>query len=112
MIGYNVTVDTALVAAGSTQADATAINASVVVPTAASTDGTKGVKLPAGAAKGEVVTVRNIAGSAVALKVYSAASTGFINGTAGSTAYSIAQSKTAQFINTDGVDGWIVLLSA
>jgi len=111
MINYNTIVDTTLVAAGSTQADATEIRATVAVPTAASTDGTKGVRLPAGVAAGETVFVKNIAGSAVALKVYSAASTGFINATAGSTAYSLAQNKSALFVNL-GSDNWITLLTA
>lgn len=106
----DVSTDVTVVAAGSTQTDATQLNASFVVPTAASTDGTKGVKLPV-AAPGAMVVIRNIAGSAVNLKVYSAYSTGFINATAGSTAYTIAQNKTVAFFCV-GADNWIALLSA
>jgi len=111
MILYNTIVDTTLAAAGSTQADAAAVNSTVVVPTAASSDGTKGIKLPAGAAAGETVFVKNIAGSAVNLKVYSALSTGYINATAGSTAYTIAQNKTVLFVCL-GSDSWVTLLTA
>lgn len=107
----DVLTDTTVAAAGSTQADATELKAHINVPTSASVDGTKGVKLPANAGKGATVWVRNVAGSAVNLKVYSAVSTGFINGTAGSTAATIAQNKTTVFLCV-GADDWISLPGA
>lgn len=107
----DVSVSDTVAAAGSTQADATELTALVNIPTAASTDGTKGVKLPAGAAAGTVVFVRNRAGSAVNLKVYSNVSTGYIDGTAGSTANTIAQNKS-KFYVCSGSDTWWTCLSA
>lgn len=106
----DVLVDAAVVAAGSTQADALELKTNVAIPTAASTDGTKGVKLPPNAAAGAVVVVRNVA-AVNALKIYSNVSTGFINGTAGSTAYSLAATKGAMFVCV-GADTWHAILSA
>ncbi len=107
----DVSTSVTLAAAGSTQADATEITTNVVVPTAASTDGTKGVKLPANAAAGATVLIKSVAGSAVNLKVYSNLSTGFIDGTAGSTAATIAQGKAKLFVCV-GADTWHSLAGA
>lgn len=100
-------VNAALAAAGSTQADAAVIRCSFNVATAASVDGTTGIKMPALGA-GKSVIVKNADASA-AVKVYSNVSTGYINGTAGSTAYSLAAGKSAMFINV-GADTWHAVL--
>lgn len=107
----DVPVDQTVAAAGSTQSDATQLTALVNWPTAASTDGTKGVKLPVGCGKGTMVVVKNRAGSAVNLKVYSSVSTGYIDGTAGSTADTIAQAKAKVYFCL-GSDSWITVAGA
>jgi hypothetical protein len=104
-------VDEAIAATGSTQTDAAQLTANVNLPTAASTDGTKGVKLPAGAVKGTMVAVFNRAGSAVNLKVYSATSAGYIDATAGSTANTIAQTKGKVYFCM-GSDNWRTVTGA
>lgn len=100
-----------IAATGSTQADAAEISTQLVVPTAASTDGTKGVKLPPNAAAGAVVVIKNVSAGANNLKVYSNTSGGFIDGTAGSTAATVAQNKSKLFFCV-GADTWHSLAGA
>lgn len=99
--------DVALAATGSTQADAAEMQCDFNVATAASVDGTTGVKLPA-FGKNAFVFLKN-ADAAAACKVYSNVSTGTINGTAGSTAYSLAATKSAMFVHV-GADVWHAIL--
>lgn len=95
-------------AAGSTIADATLLAAEFNVATAASVDGTTGVKLPAAGGRAMKLYLKN-ADAAAAVKVYANSAAGFINGTAGDTAYSLAQTKTAMFVNV-GADTWHAVL--
>lgn len=83
---------TTVVAAGSTQADATPIGASVNYVTGA--DATKGIKLTAtsGFTSGHILKIHNA--SASTLKLYSNAAGELINGVAGTTAYSVAARDT------------------
>lgn len=111
MFAYNTIANSTLVAAGSTQTDATELTATVNLPTAASTDGTKGVKLPSNAQAGETVYVFNRAGSLVNLKVYSNLSTGTIDSVAGSTANTIAQNKGKLYV-CFGNDVWVSVAGA
>lgn len=101
-------VDTALTATGSTQADAAAVQCGFSIATAASVDGTTGIKLPEWAGAGKTFIVKNADGAA-ACKIYSAKSTGYINGTGGSTAYSLAATKSALFVCV-GSDTWHAVL--
>ena len=90
----------------STSADAAQIAGDIYWPASAGIDGTKGAKLPAPA---QGLSVRLINDHATnALKIYSA--TGNINGTAGTTAYSLAAGKVA-IATSDGTN-WRVMLSA
>lgn len=109
-------VDNVIAAAGSTQTDATVIHSSLVYPTAASTDGTKGVKLPANCAVGTEIKIFNRSGGANNLKVYTNLSTGYIDGTAGSTANTIAQNKGKVYALVDrtaaGAEYWVTVAGA
>lgn len=109
-------VDNVLAATGSTQTDAAVIHSSVVYPTAASTDGTKGVKLPQNCGVGTQITVFNRSAGANNLKVYTYASTGYIDGTAGSTASTVAQNKGKVYTLVDrtaaGAEYWVTVAGA
>lgn len=104
-------IDVTVAAAGTNQATAAALTKHFNVPTAASTDGTKGVTLPAGAPAGTVVYVRNRSAGANNLNVYSATSGGTIDATAGSTANTIAQAKSKLYLCV-GNDVWWTLTGA
>lgn len=108
-MGLNWTLSStaALTATGSTQADAATMQHDINIATAASVDGTTGVKLPS-VSKSVFLILKNADGAA-ACKVYSNVSTGTINGTAGSTAYSLAAGKTALFLGF-GSDVWHAVL--
>ena len=95
-------------AAGSTRADATALTASFSWVTAA--DGTKGVVLPAPTA-GRVIAVKNDDTANAILKVYAPGSAK-INGTAGSTAYSMAAKTASLYIAYDATDWFSIPLVA
>lgn len=100
--------DAALAATGSTQADAAPIQCGFSIATAASVDGTTGVKLPSWAGAGKTFILKNADGAA-ACKVYSAGAAGYINGTGGATAYSLAATKSALFVCV-GADTWHAIL--
>lgn len=106
-IAWTMSNDTALAATGSTQADAATMQCDFNIATAASVDGTTGVKLPS-VGETAFIYLKN-ADAAAAVKVYSNTSAGYINGTAGSTAYSLAATKTAMFVNV-GSDTWHAVL--
>jgi hypothetical protein len=93
----------AINAAGSTQANATAITSAVALVDAA--DGTKGVRLPASAA-GKVVFVINKVAATHALKVYPATG-GKIDGGSANASVNVAAAKRAVFLG-DGADWWML----
>jgi hypothetical protein len=93
-------------AAGSTQATATPLTASVNHVTGA--DGTKGVRLPAIAQPGQIVAVYN-ATSAQALKVYPPTG-GTINGGAANAAVTQSGLTLALFIATSSTN-WAAIVS-
>lgn len=107
-LAWTMTSDAALTATGSTQADAATIQCDFNIATAASVDGTVGVKLPA-TGKNSVIFLKNAEAATNAVKVYSNTAAGYINGTAGSTAYSLAATKSAMFVNV-GSDTWHAIL--
>jgi hypothetical protein len=89
---------------GGNVGNAAAITAHVTIVTGA--DGTKGVKLPAGATTGEVYVVSNSAGNA--LKIYAAGET--LNGVTAGTALSIAANKGALCVKS-GDTTWVVVFA-
>lgn len=110
-ISYNDVSNVAIVAAGTTQASATPLQGKFnnVTTVAASS----GVSLPAGAAPGELVFVRNSGASALA--VYPATAAGTIGGGAAGAAVSLAvttdKTKNAMFVCW-GRDVWTQVVSA
>lgn len=105
-LAWTFTTDASLAATGSTAADAATIQCDFNVATAASVDGTTGVKLPA-ASKNAVIIVKNAEAATNAVKVYPNTSAGTINGSTG--ANSLAATKTAMYINV-GSDTWHVVV--
>jgi predicted RecA/RadA family phage recombinase len=94
----------AVVAAGSTQANGTAIAATTSVASVTAADGTKGVILPTGSA-GKIVIVKNVDNAI--LKVYPAGS-GVINTLSASAAISMAARTIAAFVAVDSTT-WYTL---
>lgn len=95
-------------AAGTTRADATAMTASFNWVTGA--DAAKGVIIPAPTA-GRVIIVKNDDTANAVLKVYAPGSAK-INGTAGSTAFSMAAKTACLFVAYDTTDWFSVPLAA
>ena len=105
----NITFPVATVAAaGSTNANATAITTYGVIH-ATGADATKGVKLPPAAA-GKVVIVKNADAANAVLKVYPDTSDKINSGTATTGSLNMAAKTAAMFIALDDVDWFTVPL--
>lgn len=68
--------------------------------------------LPAWAQPGAVFTILNSAATAVSATIFPATPNGKINNGSAGAAVSVAQNKTAVFVNLDGADNWMAVLSA
>lgn len=95
---------------GTTLTGAAAITSGLVLGIAAS--GAVAFTLPLGAAMGVRVYFLNVAATAVSATVFPSLSTGKVNNGAAGAAVSVAQNKSASFVNLDGADNWAAVLSA
>ena len=101
-------VNTAVAAAGNSQATATALTASLNVVTSATGTSADGVLLPAGYAQGEIILIVNA--TAVALDVFPPTG-GAINGGSANAAKALAANISGLYVSLGGGD-WGAVLSA
>lgn len=99
-----------LAGVGTTLSGAAGITGGTVVGIAAS--GQVAFVLPTSAAAGTKVSFLNVAATAVSATVFPATSAGKINNGSAGAAVSVAQNKTAAFVNLDGADNWLAVVSA
>ena len=107
--GVQGTITVPVAGVGTTLSGGAAITASTVVGIAAA--GQVSFVLPATPA-GTRVRFLNVAATAVAATVFPTTAAGKINNGSAGAAVSVAQNKTAEFINLDGADNWMALVSA
>jgi hypothetical protein len=107
--GVQGTLAAPLAGVGTTLSGAAAISTGTVVGIAAA--GQVAFVLPALPA-GQSVRFLNVAATAVSATVFPATAAGKLNNGSAGAAVSVAQNKTAEFINLDGADNWMAIVSA
>ena len=107
--GAQGTLAAPLAGVGTTLSGGAAITAGTVVGIAAA--GQVSFVLPAIPA-GQSVRFLNVAATAVSATVFPTTAAGKINNGSAGAAVSVAQNKTAEFVNLDGADNWMAVVSA
>jgi hypothetical protein len=97
-----------IAAAGSTQATATAVTAGLTIVSTATSSSADGIRLPASFGTGEVITIVNTTG--VALAVFPSTG-GAINGGSANAGKTLAANMSGRYISI-GSDNWGAVLSA